>query len=40
MSPKTILATIGIVCAVASLVFQPVPLLTIAVILIGIAVLL
>lgn len=38
MTPKTILAALGIVCAVGSLMF-PVILLTVGVIFIGVAVL-
>ena len=40
MTPRTILATIGIVCAIGSLFLHTAPLLTIAVIFIGVATLL
>lgn len=39
MNPKTILASLGIICAVASMVFTQLPLLAVAVIFIGVAVL-
>jgi len=39
MSAKIILASVGIICAVCSLIFSGVPLLAVSVVFVGVAVL-